>query len=153
MTWGRFRLVQETSSADLIIAVKKGTEKAATPVMTGGPVDKRPVTLEKTDSQIRIGAKQGQPADGSYDPDAPPSNDHARQSVELGPSDDSFVVYLGGDTFQPNNASIWSYRAKNALRPPNVTAVQQFHQAITEAEQAAAKKQPQQPPPPKISNP
>jgi hypothetical protein len=149
MSWGRFRLVQETSSADIVIAVKKGTEKAVTPVISGGPVDKRPGTLETTDSQIRIGAKQGRPADGSYDPDSSPSKGRAQPSVEVGPSDDSFVVYLGGDTFKPYSASIWSYRAKNALRPPNVDAVQEFRKAITDAEQAAAKKQHQQSPQPK----
>ena len=146
MNWGRFRLVQETSSADIVIAVKKGTEKSATPTMGGGPIDSRPVTVQATDSQIRIGAKQGQ--DGSYNPDSP-SNGRAQQSVEVGPSEDSFLVYLGGDTFKPNSASIWSYRAKNALRPPNVNAVQEFRKAITDAEQAAAKKQQQQSPRPK----
>ncbi len=147
MSWGRFRLVQETSSADIVIALKKGTEKTATPVISGGPIDKRPVTLETTDNQIRIGAKQGQ--DGSYNPDSSPSNGRTQQSAEVGPSEDSFLVYLGGDSFKPNSASIWSYRAKNALRPPTVNAVQEFRKAITDAEQAAAKKQQQQTPQPK----
>jgi hypothetical protein len=146
MSWGRFRLVQETSTADIVVAVKKGTEKAATPTINGGPVDKRPVTVQSTDSQIRIGAKHGQPPNGSDDPDTSSSDGRAQQSVEVGPSEDSFLVYFGGDTFKPNNASIWSYRAKNALRPPSVTAVQEFRKAITDAEQAAAKKHQQQSP-------
>ncbi len=145
MSWGRFRLVQETSTADLVVIVKKGTEKAATPTISGGSVDKRPVTVETTENQIRIGAKQGQP-DGSSDSDTSPSNGRAQESVEVGPSEDSFRVYMGGDTFNQNNASIWSYRAKNALRPPNVTAVQEFHKAITDAEQAAARRQQKQSP-------
>ena len=149
MSWGRFRLVQETSSADIVIVVKKGTEKAATPTIGGGPVDNRPVTVQTTDSQIRMGAKQGQPADGSYNPDSSPSNGRPQQGVEVGPSEDSFQVYLGGDTFKSHTASLWSYRAKNALRPPNVNAVQEFRKAITDAEQAAAKKQQQQSPQPK----
>jgi hypothetical protein len=149
MSWGRFRLVQETSSADIVIAVKKGTEKAATPTIGSGPVDSRPVTVQTTDSQVRIGAKHGQPPNGSDDPDSSPSNGRAGQSIEVGPSEDSFLVYLGGDTFKPNNASLWSYRGKNALRPPSVTAVQEFRKAITDAEQAAAKKQQQQSPQPK----
>jgi hypothetical protein len=141
MTWGRFRLVQEISSADIVITVKKGTDKAATPTINGGPADSRPGTVETTDNQIRIGGKHGKPADGSYDPDSSPSNDKAQQRVEVGPSEDSFRVFLGGDTFRPSNASIWSYRAKNALRPPGVDAVQEFRKAIADAEQAAAKKQ------------
>jgi hypothetical protein len=146
MSWGRFRLVQETSTADIVVAVKKGTEKATTPTISGGPVDSRPVAVQSTDSQIRIGAKHGQPPNGADDPDASPSNGRAQQSVEVGPSDDSFLVYLGGDNFKPNNASLWSYRAKNALRPPNVSAVQEFRKAITDAEQAAAKRQQSQSP-------
>jgi hypothetical protein len=146
MNWGRFRLVQEASSADIVIAVKKGTEKAATPTLGGGPIDSRPVTVQTTDSQIRIGAKQGQ--DGSYNPDSP-SSGRTQQGVEVGPSEDSFVVYLGGDTFKSNSASIWSYKAKNALRPPNVNAVQEFRKAIADAEQTAAKKQQPQSPQPK----
>ena len=149
MNWGRFRLVQETSTADIVVAVKKGTEKAATPTIRGGPVDSRPGTVQSTDNQIRIGAKHGQPPNGSADPDASPSNGRAQRSVEVGPSEESFLVYLGGDTFKSNSASIWSYRAKNAMRPPDVTAVQEFRKAITEAEQAAAKKQQQQSPQPR----
>lgn len=146
LSWGRFRLVQETSGADIVVFVKKGNEKAATPTIKGGPVDSRPVTVQSTDNQIRIGAKRGKPADGSYDPDSSPSNDGAQRSVEVGSREDSFRVYLGGETFKPNNASIWSYRAKNALRPPGVDAVQEFRKAIADAEQAAAIKQQHQSP-------
>lgn len=147
MTWGRFRLVQEAYTADIVVVVKKGTEKAATPAISGGPVDKRPVTLETTDDQLRIGATQGHPPGSGSDETS--SDGRAHPSLEVGSSDDSFLVYLGGETFTPSNASIWSYRAKNALRPPDVTAVQQFRKAITDAEKAAAQKQQQQPPQPK----
>jgi hypothetical protein len=149
MKWGRFRLVQETSNADIVVAVKKGTEKAVTPTISGGPVDSRPGTVQSTDSQIRIGAKHGQSPNGSDDPDASPSNGRAQRRVEVGPSEDSFLVYLGGDTFKSHSAYIWSYRAKNALRPPSVSAVQEFRKAITDAEQAATKKQQQQSPQPR----
>ncbi len=144
MNWGRFRLVQETYDADIVITVKRGMEKAVTPEISGGPVDQRPVTVESTDTQIRIGAKQGTPTDGSYDPDLASSNGNAHPSMEAGPPDDAFLVYLGGQNYTPQNAAVWSYRAKNALRPPEVTAVQEFHKAITNAEQAAAQKQKKQ---------
>src|SRR5271165_4331638 len=55
MTWGRFRLAVDASTADLVIAVKKGSGKVANPTISGGPVDNRPVILETTDNQIRIG--------------------------------------------------------------------------------------------------
>jgi hypothetical protein len=147
MSWGRYRLVQEAYTADIVVAVKKGTEKAATPTISGGPVDKRPVTLETTDDQLRIGAAQGRPPGSGSDETS--SDGRAHPSVEVGSSDDSFLVYLGGETFTPNSASIWSYRAKNALRPPDVAAVQQLRKAIADAEKAAAQKQQQRSPQPK----
>ena len=64
MKWGRFRLSQDASTADLVIAVRKGSDKIANPVIKGGPVDTRPGTIETTDSQIRIGAQQGTPPNG-----------------------------------------------------------------------------------------
>lgn len=145
MDWGRFRVVQEIYDADIVITVKKGMDKLVTPEINGGPVDRRPVTVESTDTQIRIGAKQGTPTDGSYDPDLGPPNGSAHPGMEAGPPEDTFVVYLGGQTYSPHNASVWSFRAKNALRSPEVIAVKEFHKAITEAEQAAAQKQKKQP--------
>jgi hypothetical protein len=155
LSWGRYRLVQETSSADIVVTVKKGTDKAATPTISGGPVDSRPVTVESTDNAIRIGAQQGRPTDGSQQsPDPMAADGRAHQGVEAGSSDDSFQVYIGGESYRPYSASIWSYRAKNALRAPDVVAVQQFRKAITDAEKAAAQKQPQQSPPqPQAKNP
>ena len=152
MNWGRFRLVQETYDADVVITIKKGLDKPVTPEISGGPVDRRPVTVQSTDTQIRIGAKQGTPTDGSYDPDLGPPNGSAHPSMEAGSPEDSFVVYMGGQNYTPHNAAVWSFHAKNALRPPDVPAVQAFHQAITDTEQAAAQKQKKQsPPPPKTS--
>ncbi len=147
MRWGRYRLVQETSSADIVVRVKKGSDKAATPTINGGPVDSRPVTVESTDNAIRIGAKQGHPTDGSQQiPEAISTDGRAHPGVEAGPSEDTFQVYIGGESYRPYSASIWSYRAKNALQAPEVVAVQQFRKAITDAEKAAAQKQPPQPP-------
>src|SRR6266481_4795979 len=39
MTWGRFRLAQETGTADLVIAIRKGTGKVENPTINGGPID------------------------------------------------------------------------------------------------------------------
>ena len=50
MRWGRFRLALDVDTADLVITVKKGTGKAASPTISGGPVDTRPGTIETTDN-------------------------------------------------------------------------------------------------------
>jgi hypothetical protein len=39
---------------------------------------------------------------------------------------------------------VWQYIAKDGLKPPAVTAVEQFRKAVEEAEKAAAQKQKQQ---------
>jgi len=76
MKWGRFRLATESLTADLVIAVRKGTKQAVTPVISGGPVDTRPVILEPTGGSTRVGAQRGRPPDltqsGSSTKDAGP---------------------------------------------------------------------------------
>ncbi|HEY2118551.1 MAG TPA: hypothetical protein VGH37_05145 [Candidatus Acidoferrum sp.] len=152
MSWGRYRLVQEAQSADIVVTVKKGSEKATTPTVNGGPVDQRPVTMETTDNQIRIGAQQGRPINGSQAPDQTAPEGRAHPGVEAGSSDDSFLVYQGGDSYTPYSAPLWSYNAKNGLRAPDVKAVQEFRKVITEAEKAAAAAQ-KQPPAPQQKTP
>lgn len=145
MKWGRFRLALTVDTADLVIAVRKGSSKFANPTISGGPVDTRPGTIESTDTQIRIGGQQGRAPAASQSSDATSSDGRAHPGMEVGNPDDIFKVYLGGVQYPLDGASIWSYAAKNALRPPDVTAVDEFRKAIEEAEKAAQKKQ--QPPP------
>jgi hypothetical protein len=66
--------------------------------------------------------------------------------MEVGGGDDLFRVYMGGAKYPLDNAPIWTYSAKNALRSPDMTAVEQFRKAIEEAEKAVKNKQPQPPP-------
>ncbi len=86
MKWGRYRLTQDASTADLVIAVKKGSGKIANPTINGGPVDTRPGTIETTDNQIRIGAKQGPPPGG-------PESGDATSSGRKGESRDGSGLY------------------------------------------------------------
>lgn len=144
LSWGRYRLVQEAATADIVVTIRKGSDKAAAPTVNGGPVDQRPVTLETTDNQIRIGAQQGRPLDGSQTPDQTRPNGRASPGVEVGSTNDSFIVHPGGDRYTPYSAALWSYNAKNGLRAPEVKAVEEFRKVITEAENAAAQKQKQQ---------
>lgn len=149
MKWGRFRLALDVSTADLVITVKKGTGKAANPTIGGGPVDTRPGTIETTDNQIRIagGGSKGRPPDANdYPMGSSPNDGPAHPGMEVGGGDDFFGVYLGGGQYPLDRAAIWTYTAKNALRPPDMIAIDQFRKAIEEAEKAAAKNKQQQPP-------
>jgi len=143
MKWGRYRLTQDASTADLVIAVKKGSGKIANPTINGGPVDTRPGTIETTDNQIRIGAQQGRPPNGPESGDATGTSGRASPGMEVGSSDDMFEVFRA-DIYAGHDAPVWQYVAKDGLKPPSVTAVEQFRKAVEESEKAAAQKQTQQ---------
>jgi len=156
MKWGRFRPALNVDTADIVIAVRKGTDKAAGPTISGGPIDRNPGSVETTDNQISITAAKGHPPDATQnnDPIAQQQDKRAHTGTELGPSDDLFRVYQGGVQYPLDSPPIWSYSAKHGLRPPDMTAVAEFRKAVEEAEQAAKKKQQQsQPQPSQPRNP
>jgi len=141
--WGRFRLVMSPQVADLVISVRKG--HAGGPTISNSPADDRPVILEPNAGDVRIGAQQGRPP-GLSDPglgpqDRGPQDRGPHISNEIGSSEDSFEVYLGGVEYPLDAAPIWRYKGKNALDAPAVAAVSQFRKAIDESE----KQRPQRP--------
>jgi len=147
MKWGRYRLALDADQADLVVGVRKGTGKVANPTINGGPVDSRSGTIETTDSQIRIGGQQGHPPDvsqpgtqaGSSSP-----NDRVHPGTEAGAADDTFQVFQGGVQYPLDNPPVWQLRAKDGLKPPAVSAVEQFRNAVEDSEKAAQQKQAQQ---------
>jgi hypothetical protein len=147
MKWGRYRLALDTSTADLVIAVRKGTEKVANPTINGGPVDTRPGTVETTDNQVRVMVQQGRPPDPTQEgtpADTSGPNGRVHPGMEVGASDDTLMVFQGGVPYPLDNAPVWKHIAKDGLKPPNVAAVEQFRKAVEESEKAAAQKQQQQ---------
>ena len=141
MKWGRFRLALNAETADIVIAVMKGSGKAASPTVGGGPVDSRPVILDKTDNQIRIGGQQqGRPPDATQTND-PNTDGRAHPGMQIGSEDDLLKVYLGNVQYPLDSSPVWSYMGHDALRAPSVLAVEQFRKAVEESEKAAARKQ------------
>jgi len=139
MKWGRFRLALNAETADIVIAVMKGTGKAASHTVRGGPVDSRPVILDKTDNQIRIGGQQGRPdATQTNDPN---TDGRAHPGMQVGGEDDLFKVYLGNVQYPLDSSPVWSYMGHDALKAPSVPAVEQFRKAVEESERVAARKQ------------
>jgi len=134
MQWGRFRLVMAGEEADLVIAVRTGSGKMMQPTIKGGPIDQRPGTAQSTDGGIRIGGQQGQPPPLS-DPAAGPPLNGPRMSNEVGASEDTFEVYRGHGQYPLDSPAVWRYIAKDSLREPSVTAVEEFRKAIAKAEQ------------------
>jgi hypothetical protein len=150
MKWGRFRLALDANTADLVIGIRKGPGQDVSPTMNGGPVDSstRPGTIESTDNSVRIGAQQGRPPATSQDPlnndgqNSPTDKPHPGMAV--GAKDDIFEVFQGGVPYPVDHAPVWRLSAKDGLKPPTVSAVEQFRKAIEESEKAAAQKQQKQ---------
>jgi hypothetical protein len=136
MNWGRFSLAMDAENADLIISVRKGSGKIVQPTIGGVPNNNRPVILEPTDSGGRIGVRPGNPA-GAGDPPEP------QPQVQVGQSQDTFVVYRGSSKDQPYwdplvAPPVWRYTAKDALDSPGVPAVEVFRKLISDSEKQLA---------------
>jgi len=138
MDWGRFTLAMDGQVSDLVIAVRTGNGRTVRPTVKGGPIDQRPGVWQTTDSGVRIGAQQGQPPPLN-DPTMAPPNRGPHITNEVGSSEDTFEVYRGGVDAPLNSAPVWRYIAKDCLRAPSVTAVEEFRKALAAAEK------PQQP--------
>jgi len=141
LKWGRYQLALDVETADLVIAVQKGTGKAAAPTIGGGPVDTRPVTVDGTDSSIRIGGHQGTPPPTTQDPGPDPRR--PSEGVQVGGADDVMKVYQGGVAYPLDYPPIWNYAGKDALKAPDVKAVEEFRKAVAEAEKTAQQRQQQ----------
>lgn len=136
MKWGRFELVTDVSTADLVITVRKGSGKMAEPTIGGIPQNDRPVIFQPTDSGGRVGGSRGTPP-APGDPTAS-QYPHPRPQIEGGAPDDMFVLYRGKREDATGYPPVWRYSAKDALRSPSVPAVEEFKKLITAAEKQKA---------------
>jgi hypothetical protein len=129
--WGRFRLVMDGETADLVIAVRKG--HASGPTIRNSPADDRSVIYQRTDGDARTAGQHGRPdltdagLGGATDREPHLSN-------EIGSSEDALEVYRGGVEYPLDAAPVWRYMAKDALSAPRVSAIEQFKKAIDESE-------------------
>ncbi len=139
LDWGRFDLLMDGAESDLIIVVRTGNGKSMNPRIKGGPIDQRPGVAQGSDTSIRIGGQQG-PTPPLHDPSVSPPDRGPHLGNEVGPSEDSFEVYRGGVENPLDSTPIWRYTAKDCLRAPNVSAVEEFRKAVAEAEKPQPKK-------------
>jgi hypothetical protein len=134
LKWGRFKLVMDAQTADLIVAVRKG--HVGGPTISNSPVDNRPVIYQPSGGDARVGGQHGRPPDLS-NPGLGGSADRGPHiSNEIGSAEDTFEVYQGGGwvEYPLDGPPVWRYMAKDALNGPEVTAVEQFRKAINESE-------------------
>ena len=125
----------------MVIAVQKG--HSAGQVINNSPTDNRPVIIQQGDGSVRVGAQQGRPSDLTF-PVPPASGGPPSVDSEVSPLEDLFEVYIGGwnNQYPLDRAPIWRYMGKNGLDGPQVKAVEQFKNAITESEQVSQQKKP-----------
>jgi hypothetical protein len=143
--WGRFTLVQEGLTADLIITVRKGNGKFIQPTIGGTPINGTPpvsggTTSSPTQSTTRAGVRWGSgipndPSNAGTQPSTP------QPQIEASSPQDMFVVYRGST--DPNwspldTPAVWRYSGKDALASPSVPAVEAFRKLIAESEKQLA---------------
>ena len=138
LQWGRYRLVPDALTADLIVAVRKGY--AGGPAISPAPIDTRPVILQPSQGTIYVGGQQGAPPDLTQSPSPGPKPPKATISHEAGSAVDTFELFLGGVEYPLDSAPIWRYMAKDALDAPEVRAVEQFRQAVADSEKQRKQK-------------
>jgi hypothetical protein len=137
--WGRFNLVPGSQTADLIIAVRKGHPGG--PTIRNSPADNRPVVIQPNgEGGTRIGGQLGRPPDLSDPGLGGPADRGPQISNQIGSSEDSFEVYMGGVEYPLDAPPLWRYMAKDALKAPRLEALEQFRKAINESEQQRAQK-------------
>lgn len=139
MEWGRLRPMMDGAETDLVIVVRTGSGRSMQPTIKGGPIDQRTGVGQTTDSTIRIGGQKGHaPPLGQTGP----QNTGPHISNEVGPAEDSFAVYRGGVEYPLDAPAVWRYVAKDCLKPPKMTAVEEFRKAMVEAEKPQQNKKP-----------
>jgi hypothetical protein len=143
--WGKYQVTPDTSTADLIIVVRKGYTKTTT---LGGPATTSPVTVGPLDNGVNIGVHRGQNPPLSRT-DSSQASTRPGLGSEVGSGDDLLEVYRGhqplaGDgsreatQYPLDEPPAWSYAGRDALKAPKVEAVAQFRKAV----EAAEKKKP-----------
>lgn len=143
MKWGKFRLALDANTADIVISVEKGSGKAVSPTISGGPIDSRPVMVDSTDGQIRVGGQKGHPPDttSTSDPNAQDSRVHT--GTQAGRSEDVLRLFVGGVERPLDFAAVWTYSGKDALKAPEVEAVAELKKVFEESERIAAEREKQ----------
>jgi len=139
MKWGKFRLALDTTTADIVISVQKGTGKAGFPTISGGPVDSRPIDVEGDASQIRIIGQKGRSPDATNDP-----NPRVQTGTQAGGAEDVLRLFMGGAVEYPFDYSpIWMYSRKDALKGPEIAAVAELRKVFEASEKVAAEREKQ----------
>lgn len=136
--WGRFHLVMDAQTADLIIAVRKGAKTG--PVISHSPADDQPIVFQPGIGDTRAGGHQGRTPGLSEPVPGSPADRGPELGSQIASSNDTFEVYRGHSDYPLDAPPVWRYIAKDSLSAPQVTAVEQFRKAIEESEKQSLHK-------------
>jgi hypothetical protein len=131
LNWGRYNPILQTNDADLIVVVRKGNGRMVNDTIHDPRQNNRPGSVIPADNGASISGQDGT-AQNQTDPGVTPQ-------MEIGQSEDSFLVYEGGGDRPLDRAPVWRYIAKDGLLAPAVPAVDAFRKAVADADKAAAK--------------
>lgn len=143
MKWGKFRLALDANTADIVISVEKGSGKAASPTISGGPIDSRPVMVDSTDGQIRVGGQKGHPPDTTSTSDPSAQDNRVHTGTQAGRSEDVLRLFVGGVEHPLDFPAVWTTSGKDALKAPEVEAVAELKKVFEESERIAAEREKQ----------
>jgi hypothetical protein len=143
--WGRFTLVQEGLTADLVITVRKGNGRFVQQTIGGTPINGTPPVSGGTTNSPGETTTRGSVRWGAGLPNDPSSAGNQpstpRPQMEAGSAQDTFVVYRGStepDQSPLDAPAVWRYSGKDALASPAVPAVETFRKLIAESERQLA---------------
>ena len=125
------------SSGTLPVGLKLGAPADSLFATIGGvPTNNRPGVYQPTDTGGRVGLSRGTPPQAG-DPTGAPGQNPTPQ-MEIGDGQDMFAVYRGKQDNALNTSPVWRYHDKDALRTPDLPAVDAFRKAVVEAEKQRA---------------
>jgi hypothetical protein len=142
--WGRFTLVQEGFTADLVMVVRKGNGKLVQPTIGGTPVNGTPpvgggttTSASETTARggVRWGANPNDPSSAGTRPSSP------EPQLESGPPLDMLTVYRVSNNPNVNpldSPPVWRFYKKDALDSPSVPAVEAFRKDVAKSEEQLA---------------
>jgi hypothetical protein len=132
LSWGRYNPILQTNDADLIVVVRKGNGRMVNDTIHDPRQNNRQGSVIPADNGGSISGQHGTPGPPQPSPEPTPQ-------MDIGQTEDSFVVYEGGGDRPLDRAPAWRYIAKDGLMPHSVPAVDAFRKAVADAEKAAAK--------------
>jgi hypothetical protein len=132
LSWGRYNPILQTNDADLIVVVRTGNGRMVNDTIHDQRQNNRPGSVIPADNGVSISGQHGTPSPPQPSPEPTPQ-------MDIGQTEDSFLVYEGGGDRPLDRAPAWRYIAKDGLMPHSVPAVDAFRKAVADAEKAAAK--------------